>query len=356
MRPPPSLSVALVLAALAACSSSSASSNPSASASVAEAPSAAPSASAAASASASARVDALTGSALHKDATFLASPEFRGRGSGSEDEARAATWLAEQLDAAKVDKAFGERVVPFKYSRGKSANVVGMIGPEKSEKGYVLVGAHYDHVGVDKKGNIYFGAEDNASGTAMVLGLARMLVERKAELDRSVIIAFFGAEEHGLHGSHAFAKKWPHKERPISMMINIDMIGRTLVDQPLLWLGARSLGILSDVDPETAVGALLTSKHPEVKSRVVAACEPEGVRAIIPDDLPPDIRKRVEDMSRGRSDHYPFELLGIPFVFFSSGESTDYHEPTDTADKLEPAVLERRARAILRLIVAESRR
>ncbi len=220
----------------------------------------------------------------------------------------------------------------------------------------MLVGAHYDHVGVDKKGRIYYGAEDNASGTAVVLGIARMLAKRKSELDRPVIVAFFGAEEHGLHGSRAFVAKWPHAERPIAMMVNVDMIGRTLVDQPLLWLGARTFGVLAGVDPEKAVGALIAEKDTGLKRRVYEACEAEGLRAVTAGDLPESLRPKVEELSRGRGDHYPFELKGIPFVFFSSGESTDYHEPTDTADLLEPAVLELRARAILRFIIAESRR
>ncbi len=356
------LSIAFVLSALLACSSGSAHPAPSASstepaASAVGPASAWPTASAAASASAKPVLDALSGENLHKDATHLSSAEFRGRGSGSDDEGKAAAWLVAALDAAKVDKAFDERLVPFKYRYGSSANVVGMIAPDKSDKpGYVLVGAHYDHVGVDKQGNVYFGAEDNASGTAMVLGLARMLVARRAELDRPVIVAFFGAEEQGLHGSRAFAKSWPFKQRPIAMMVNIDMIGRELVDQPLVWLGARSMGILDGVDPEKAVGAVLSDKDPDIRRRVNAACEAEGVRAITVDDLPPNLRPRVAAMARGRSDHYPFELLGIPFAFFSSGESTDYHEPSDTADKLEPAVMERRARAILRFILDESRR
>jgi Zn-dependent M28 family amino/carboxypeptidase len=298
----------------------------------------------------------LAGAALHADASFLAAPDFRGRGSGTEDEARAGAWIAKKLDEAGVEKAFGARTVPFRYSRGSSANVLGLVAPPSSTKqGFVLVGAHYDHVGV-RDGATYFGAEDNASGTAVVLGIARALVKRKTELDRPVIVAFFGAEEHGLHGSRAFVKGWKDGEHPISMMVNVDMIGRSLVDQPLLWLGARALGVLSDVDPDTAVGALLPAGDPSLKERVVAACEPEGVRAITADDLPPSLRPKVEEMSRGRGDHYPFELKGIPFVFFSSGEATEYHKPTDTADKLEPAVLERRARAILRFILAESRR
>jgi hypothetical protein len=311
-----------------------------------------------AAASASARPpDDLSAKTIFKDAEFLAAADFRGRGSGTEDETRAGAWLAKQLDAAGIPEAFGPRTVPFKYSRGNSANVLGLIAPKKSEKqGFIVLGAHYDHVGVDKKGSIYFGAEDNASGTAVVLGVARALIKRKEELDRPVIVAFFGAEEHGLHGSKAFVAAWPLAERPISMMVNVDMIGRTLVDQPLLWIGARAAGILADVDPETAVGALVPDKDPSIAARVKEACQAEGVRAVVPADLPKEIRGQVEGMSKGRGDHYPFELKGVPFVFFSSGESSDYHQPTDTADRLEPEILESRARAILRFVVAESRR
>ena len=64
----------------------------------------------------------------------------------------------------------------------------------------------------------------------------------------------------------------------------------------------------------------------------------------------------VAAMSRGRGDHYPFEKKGIPYVFFSSGESSDYHEPSDTADKLEPQILEERARVVLRFVIESSAR
>ncbi len=348
----------LALVALAACSTGGTSSAPTSGAPTtpaASAPSSAPRPEA--SAAPLAPDDPLDGRSILRDATFLAEGSFRGRGSGTEDEARAGAWLVEQLDRAKVPKAWGQRTAPFDYlGQRKSANVLGVVEPEAPGKpGVLVLGAHYDHVGV-QRGQTYFGAEDNASGTAVVLAAARALMSRRAELGRTVVIAFFGAEEQGLHGSKAFMGAWPLAERPITLMVNVDMIGRSLVDQPLLWLGARALGVLSDVDPEEAVGAWVPDAELELQARVRAACKAEGVTAITPSDLPPTLRKAVDEMSRGRGDHAPFERKGIPFVFFSSGESTDYHQPTDTADKLDASILGARARAIVRFVLEESRR
>ncbi len=288
---------------------------------------------------------------MWKDVTWLAAPERKGRGSGTDDEGVARDWLVTQLK----DAALEPEVQPFSFRRFKSANVIATITPPAPHKAQpILIGAHYDHVGV-RKGKLYPGAEDNASGTAMVLAVARALVARRSELSRPVIVVFFGAEEAGLHGSDAFAAKWDFKQRPLHAMINIDMIGRPLVDQPGLWLAASLVGVLSDVDPDQAVGVVLPEPPGEIADLAKEACKEAGVRAITIADLPPKLRPMLEEMSRGRSDHAAFEKRGVPFAFFSSGESSDYHQPTDTADKVDPKILEQRADAVLRLVLKLAR-
>lgn len=294
-----------------------------------------------------------------KDIEWLAGPEQKGRRSGSEDEARAAAWIAKALDDAKIPKWEDQRVVPFTYSANapkKSANVVGVIEPHGADRREVIVlGAHYDHLG-ERNGKVYYGAEDNASGTAVVLAIARALEARRGELGRRVVIAFFGAEEMGLHGSQAMVKTWDFKKHPVTAMVNVDMIGRPLVDQPALWLTARLFGVLSDVEPAKAVGVMLPDKaSPELQKTVTDACAAHGIRAVYTSDLPDALRAKVEQIAKGRSDHAPFEEKNVPFAFFSSGESTDYHEPTDTPDRLTPSILEARARAILDVVIALSK-
>jgi hypothetical protein len=316
-------------------------------------------ASAAASASVSAAPDPLTAPAILDDATFLASPGLRGRGSASEDEEAAAAWLAGELEDAGIPPYEGRRIEPFKFGKKterQSRNVLGVIEPHGADrKEVVVLGAHYDHLGEHNK-KLYPGAEDNASGTAVVLAVARALRARRGELGRRVVIAFFGAEELGLHGSRALVKDWDFTRRPVTAMVNVDMIGRPLVDMPAFWLGARLFGVMKDVDPERSVGVLISDAPPEgFEQAVRTACASQGVRAVLPKDLPSSLRGQVEAMAKGRSDHAPFEDKKVPFVFFSSGESTDYHEPTDTADRLHPLVLERRARAILETVIAVSK-
>lgn len=283
-----------------------------------------------------------------RDITWLAAPEQKGRGSGTDDEARAREWLVFALK----DLGLEPDVMPFTLSRNrKSANVVITLEPlTPGKKEAVFLGGHYDHVGV-RDGEIYPGADDNASGTAIILAMVRELITKRAQIHRPIIVAFFGAEETGLHGSRALVAKWDFKKRPIHTMVNIDMVGRPLLDQPKIWLGAKLMGLLPGIDQDRGIGLVLPDKPGELDKIARAACAEEGVQVVTVDDLPQNMRKQVDSMSRGRSDHDGFQKKGIPFLFFSSAESTDYHAPGDTADKIKPEIVERRARAFLRVVL-----
>lgn len=319
--------------------------------------------------------DPLTSSRLLADVAKLTDPAWRGRGSGTDDERAAAEWLAAELDAAKIlVPPSMTRVQEFDLPGGrKSRNVLGWLpgssgsqpeSPERQRNAPVVLGAHYDHLGV-VGAETFYGAEDNASGTAVVLGIARELQRAPRRLRRPVLVAFFGAEEIGLRGSVRFVTTAPVATAPgpsalnerFFAMVNVDMIGRPLVDDPKLWFAAHLLGVLPDVEPELAVGALLPDAPPPALAPLVRrACDGVGLRAVFPDDLPESLRAFVTSLARGRSDHAPFERGGVPTVFFSSGESPDYHQPSDTADKLDGALMERRARCIAETVSELARR
>ena len=174
---------------------------------------------------------------------------------------------------------------------------------------WVIVGAHYDHLGLGEHsslapsliGQIHHGADDNASGTAGVLEIARLAASNKREWKRSVLFITFAGEELGLLGSSYFANHPTIPLRNTMAMINMDMIGRLNNDRLF-------------------VGGVGTS--PEFKSWL--------------EDLNKSVHLQLDysDSGYGASDHMSFNAKKIPVLFFFSGLHTDYHKPSDTADKI----------------------
>lgn len=178
-------------------------------------------------------------------------------------------------------------------------------GPRADE--YVVVGAHYDHLGMGASGSlarttaIHPGADDNASGTATLLALARQ-VTKAGPLDRSVVFVAFTLEEQGLIGSKRFVDKLPVPKEKIVAMLNFDMVGR--VRNEMLYTGG-------------------TGTHGWFAPIVAAADERSPLRLL-----------SMGKGGRGPSDHQSFSAEGIPVVFFFSGIHSDYHRPSDTPDKI----------------------
>jgi hypothetical protein len=281
--------------------------------------------------------------ALMRHVEVLADPGLEGRAAGSDGEARAADYVAAELQRAGL----APRRQPVPLADGASVNVYALLpGTGAPDDGVVVVGAHLDHLGPG-----FPGAEDDASGVAVVLELARALAARRGELGRSVLFAFFGAEERGLLGSAAFVRAPPVPRARLAVMVNLDMIGRPLVDQPLLAAARPALGI----DGARAVGLLGARRRPALRALVDEACATAGVVAVAPQDLPPAVDREVSRQSEGRGDSASFEAAGVPALFFSSGESSDYHRPSDTPDRLRPDVMARRARALAAVVLAASR-
>lgn len=191
---------------------------------------------------------------------------------------------------------------------GWTKNVVGLLpGWDESLKDeYIIVGAHMDHNGVDAEGFIYPGADDNASGTCLVMELARSMISNDEKPKRSIIFVLFAGEEQGLLGSKYFVSNLPIPTENVVAMFNFDMVGR----------GNGNINVAG------------TENFPEIWN-------------IAKEFFPPEKLKNLGKFRAGpNSDHYPFQERGIPaFFFISAGQHPEYHRTDDKSDKIQPFVL-----------------
>jgi len=175
---------------------------------------------------------------------------------------------------------------------------------------YIVVGAHYDHLGFGGSGSlagattrsVHNGADDNASGTAAVLDLARRLAARKTPLQRSVLFMFFTGEERGLLGSEHFVNNPLVPIDKIHSMYNLDMVGRIK-------------------NNEIAVGGRETAAAFDAMMNEIDAATPLKFT-------------RMSGITFGSSDHASFMAKKIPVLFLFSGLHSDYHRPTDDIEKV----------------------
>ena len=282
----------------------------------------------------------LSAPALMRDVAALADPRLDGRDAGHEGEHAAARYVAERLQRAGLAPV----AQPVPYGDG-STNVYAVLPGTSPE--VIVLGAHLDHLG--RQGDLlYPGADDNASGVALVLGIAETLAATRDRRGRTIVVAFFGAEERGLVGSRYFVLHPPMPLARVVAMVNVDMIARPLLDQ---WRYRPALRLVG-IDRDAAVGLVGARHFPALRALADAAFVAEGGAVVSAEDLPDLVGREVEAQSAGRSDSASFEEHGIPSLFFGDGESSDYHRPSDTVDKLSPALLAQRAAAIARVVDA----
>lgn len=262
---------------------------------------------------------------------YLASPDLKGRsGSGSK---QAGEYLKQHFEKLQLEPLFAGsyfQAIPA-ASLGGNAGIpsgrnVGAIlrgRDPKLKNEFILIGAHYDHLG--KSGDTIFpGADDNASGTAMLLEVARSLNESPHKLKRSVILIGFDLEERMLWGSRWFVSHSPVPLEQIKSVLIADMIGRSLGD-----LNLKTVFVMG-------------SEHsPELSDVLDIVPAPKGL----------DVARMGVDLIGVRSDYGPFWNEQIPFLFFSTGQHPDYHKPTDTADKIDWEQLTLVSQLILELSV-----
>ncbi len=190
-------------------------------------------------------------------------------------------------------------------------NIVGMLAggdPELAGQ-YVVLGAHYDHLGIggpesttpERYGEIHFGADDNASGVAAVLETARWAAEHRERLGRGVLVCLFSGEEMGLLGSRALIEHPPLPAEALHSMLNLDMIGH-LKDDTLI------------------VGASESAAEFAGLLEAPAAAQ--------------QLRLSIDQSGLGGSDHMNYVRAGIPSLFFCTGGFVGYHSPDDTPDQI----------------------
>jgi Peptidase family M28 len=269
---------------------------------------------AAAKTAAASRVD---GDVQMQDLKALASPELEGRLTGTDGNRRAQALILERFKQLKLEPVGGSYEQKFSFSeerRGgkqdfpQATNLVAMLPGTADRQSFVLVCAHYDHLGV-RGGQTYPGADDNASGVAALLAIARWFSAHPPR--KSLLFAAFDGEEEGLRGSRHFVANPPVELKQISAVVNMDMIGR------------------GDANTLFVAG---THYSPKLAPIVTEAARGRQLKLTLGHDQSPSQSGR-EDWTHS-SDHAPFHAAGIPFVYFGVEDHPDYHRPGDTADKI----------------------
>jgi len=241
----------------------------------------------------------------------LASDAYEGRRTGTAGAAKAQEYIIKQLELLEVGSLVPNFEQPFTFeSRNKSYNGVNIIGSIKGTEypnKYIVLSAHYDHEGI-KNGQIYNGADDDASGVSALFAFAESFDKNPPK--HSVILAFFDAEELGLQGSKYFVDNSVVPLKSIILNINMDMVSRN-ENQEIYVTGIKSHPLL-----ETAYNDRKTT---------------EGVSVIAGHDGTDDKQNWMF-----ASDHAPFHLKEIPFLYFGVEDHDDYHKPTDVYENIHP--------------------
>ena len=273
----------------------------------------------------------------------LASDEYEGRETGKKGQKMAAKYLSKQYEKFGIKGIHGTQNyfqnIPMEAlinktrkfeSKYPSENVLAFIeGSEKPDE-IVLVSSHYDHEGV-KKGEIYHGADDNASGTTAVLEIAQAFAKAKKAgygPKRSILFMNFTGEERGLLGSKYYIANPIYPLKNIVAGLNIDMVGRVNKEHE------------NDSNYVYVIGSdrLSTELHDINESANKSTVNLELDYTYNEDSDP--------NRFYFRSDHYNFAKNGIPIIFYFNGVHEDYHKPTDTADKINYKLLVKRAKLV----------
>ncbi len=250
---------------------------------------------------------AIDDQALLKRVQILASDEYEGRRVGTEGGIRARDYVSGEFTRLGLDSVGGDGLLhPFVIasSEGDSLqgyNVLGLVEGSAHPDRYIVLSAHYDHLGV-RAGEIFNGADDNASGTSAIIAIAEILKRRRPR--HSVIVSALDAEEGGLRGARAFVQDPPVPLEQIVLNINLDMVSRS---------SAREL---------YAAG---TYHYPSLREIIEPLAGRDDVKLLFGHDRP----EMGSDDWTSASDHGPFHAVGIPFVYFGVEDHAGYHNPSD---------------------------
>ena len=241
----------------------------------------------------------------------LSSDAFEGRRTGTQGALKARKYIINQFHSLKVEPLGKSFKQPFSFIEKRkvfeAVNILGLIrGTEVSEK-YIVISAHYDHEGM-KYGNIYNGADDNASGLSALFSFAEYFKENQPKY--SVILAAFDGEELGLQGSKYFVNNTIISANNIVANLNMDMISRSAKNE-LFVVGTPHNKQLDQI-----------VRHFECLNKIKLVRGHDGYDGL--------------DNWTYSSDHANFYKKGIPFLYFGVEDHKDYHEPTDDYENIQP--------------------
>jgi Zn-dependent M28 family amino/carboxypeptidase len=251
---------------------------------------------------------------VFRDVETLASDEMEGRLVGSPGGEKARAYVLGRLKQAGV-AALGDGFErPFTFAsrnqgERKGANLVGVIRGSRVPDRFIVLTAHYDHIGV-RNGQVFNGADDNASGVAALLAVAAHFSQTKPE--HSLLIAALDGEEAGLQGARALMRDPPVPVSAMMVNVNMDMVGR---------------------DPDNRLFATGVYPNPFLKPYLQKVAQPPVVLA-----FGHDVPGEKEDWTRD-SDHYVFHEAGIPWIYFGVEDFDQHHKSTDDAATIGRAFL-----------------
>jgi hypothetical protein len=248
-------------------------------------------------------------SKVMNDLYFLASDSLQGRKTNTKGNDLSRRFIIQRLQKLGVSAYVQDYTQSFTFGKDTipAVNILGFV-EGFSGKHFIVISAHYDHVGMKDSTEIFNGADDNASGVASLLALAEYFRENQPE--NNLLFAFFDAEEMGLQGAKYFMQSVVMDTSRIKMNVNLDMVSR------------------GDKNELYAVGTYFT---PYLKPLINEAAKDKSIKLLFGRDEP---KKKPNWVTA--SDHAPFHKAEIPFVYFGVDDHPDYHKTTDTAEKINP--------------------
>ncbi|WP_339750891.1 M28 family peptidase [Algoriphagus aquimarinus] len=255
---------------------------------------------------------------LLENIKYLSSDELKGRKTGSEGNSQARAFILEQFKSIGLETQYPDYQQKFDFENRRenkpyenSVNIVGFIAGSSSQK-LIVITAHYDHVGVGRPNtegdSIYNGADDNASGTAALIELAKYFKENRPE--HSIMFAALDGEEMGLQGAKALVKDFPFPMEQIVLNINMDMISR---------------------NEKGELYASGTYYNPILKSILETAAAGSTPKLLFGHDEPNTGR----DNWTKSSDHGAFFDVQVPHIYFGVEDHPDYHKPSDSFENID---------------------
>ncbi|MGC1632996.1 MAG: M28 family metallopeptidase [Gelidibacter sp.] len=281
----------------------------------------------------------ITSEELSKHVYALCAPDFEGRETGQRGFNKASKFLKDFYVSNGISSPLGgdnyyQRIPKFYFSKNSPAsqNVVAYIEGSIHPEEVIIISGHLDHLGLLNE-ETYFGADDNASGTAAIMEMAKAFALAKKEghgPKRSILFLHLTAEESGLLGSSYYVKHPIYALENTVVDLNIDMIGR--VDR-----------IYEEKQEENYIYVIGADRLSTKLHYISEVANAQFTNLILDYKYNDD---RDNNRYYYRSDHYNFALNNIPVIFYFNGDHPDYHQPTDTPDKINYPLLQKRTQLI----------